>query len=159
MGLMSMGLVMGDSLRAALWKYGPLCPIFFTWLSFTFSYMWGRLRTEHLLLSSVCAWLMPSLSTLQKKQGLPQSSPVYWPVGYKNVKEIPGFLQCCKSDQIIFITIWSLKSVHLQNNQGRLWTVLNGTLHIQCVALPDHFWASMKEALTQKGQIPKCKIF
>lgn len=50
---------------------------------------------------------------------------------YKNSKDVPDFLQCRKSDQIIFIIIWSLKSVHLQSNQGRLGTVLNCALHIQ----------------------------
>ena len=63
MGLMCMGLVLGDSLRAALRKYGPLCTILFTWLSFTFSNTWEILRIEHLLLSSNCTLLIsPSLS-------------------------------------------------------------------------------------------------
>lgn len=149
-----MELVTGDSLRAALWKYGPLCPIFFTWLLFTFSCTWGRLRTEPLLLSSNCALLMLSLSTLKRKQGLWQSSTVDYLISCRNGKEVPGILQCCKLDRMFFIITWSLKSVHLQNNRGGLWTVVNAALHILRDSLSVGFWAVMKGTL-----ILECKVF
>lgn len=114
MGLMCMGLVMGDSLRAALRKYGPLCTILFTWLSFTFSNTWGRLRTERLLPSSNCTLVISlflSLSLLlfflnhkRKARAITElrCGSVDQHACYRNGNSAVALLQHCKLDTLCF---------------------------------------------------------
>lgn len=71
----------------------------------------------------------------------------------RNDKEIPDFLQCCKTNWMIFVITSSLKSVHQQNDQSEPWTVLDGGLRVIRTSLFYFYW--LLSVLSQKGQIPK----